>query len=79
MCGGHTHTAEETAPGGPTRLGWQDQMRDTLFLSFLEEHVHQSYQSQEHQQTESHRAVRANSHTLGLHGSFSGAGTHWAI
>ena len=25
MCGGHTHTAEETAPGGPTRLGWQDE------------------------------------------------------
>ncbi len=30
MGGGHTHTAEETAPGGPTRLGWQDQVRDTL-------------------------------------------------
>ena len=28
---------------------------------------------------ESHRAVWANSHTLSLHGSFSGAGTHWAI
>ena len=23
-------TAEETAPGGPTRLGWRDQVHDTL-------------------------------------------------
>ncbi len=24
------HTAEETAPGGSTRLGWRDQVHDTL-------------------------------------------------
>jgi len=28
--GGHTHTAEETAPGRATRLGWPGQVRGAL-------------------------------------------------